>query len=113
MSKANQRWRANQKRQLYKLYGGHCFYCLCEIERASENDTRDHIIPKVRGGANSLNNYVLACKPCNNERGSKQAVRYLLRWCASLSINQALAILSTPEDRLRFHGERLRREAGR
>lgn len=103
----------NQKRRLYQLYGGHCFYCLREIEERSDNNTRDHLIPKARGGTNKIDNLVLACKPCNNERGCKQAVRYLLRWCASLTINRALLIVSSQPDRLHFHNERLKRKAGR
>jgi 5-methylcytosine-specific restriction endonuclease McrA len=31
--------------------------------------TRDHKIPKSRGGANHKTNIVLACASCNNEKG--------------------------------------------
>lgn len=33
--------------------------------------TRDHIVPKQRGGANAKYNIVPSCMPCNNEKGHK------------------------------------------
>lgn len=31
--------------------------------------TLDHIVPRVRGGRNRIENLALACRPCNGERG--------------------------------------------
>ncbi len=47
-----------------------CQYC-------GERDhplTVDHIIPKSRGGKTSWANIVVACKPCNLQKGSRTAV---------------------------------------
>lgn len=33
--------------------------------------TKDHILPKSKGGKNILSNYVPMCKPCNTEKGNK------------------------------------------
>ncbi len=33
--------------------------------------TVDHVIPKSRGGADSWENLVTACKKCNNKKGSR------------------------------------------
>ena len=33
--------------------------------------TKDHIIPKVHGGTNTLENYQTMCLPCNNRKGSR------------------------------------------
>ena len=33
--------------------------------------TRDHVLPRSRGGANSWDNVVTACSPCNNRKGDR------------------------------------------
>jgi 5-methylcytosine-specific restriction endonuclease McrA len=33
--------------------------------------TKDHIVPKAKGGQNFLSNYQTMCMPCNTEKGSK------------------------------------------
>ncbi len=43
-----------------------CVYCA-----SIENLTTDHLIPRNRGGDNSADNVVLACKACNASRGDK------------------------------------------
>jgi len=36
-----------------------------------EESSLDHRIPLSRGGANTTDNYVMACKPCNHGRGNE------------------------------------------
>lgn len=61
---------------LIKRHEGRCHYCDCETVRGLPNDTRpnmatkEHIVPKAFGGRNMLENYVLACSRCNNNRGT-------------------------------------------
>lgn len=33
--------------------------------------TRDHIVPRARGGQNGWDNVVTACSPCNNRKGDR------------------------------------------
>lgn len=33
--------------------------------------TRDHVVPKSKGGENSWTNLVSACKPCNHKKGAR------------------------------------------
>jgi 5-methylcytosine-specific restriction endonuclease McrA len=33
--------------------------------------TLDHVIPQSRGGANTWENLVAGCKPCNNRKGDR------------------------------------------
>ena len=41
--------------------------------------TIDHKTPKVAGGKNSRKNYVLACRNCNQDKGSRPWVNYIKR----------------------------------
>ena len=58
--------------------GWHCHYCNHEIHPdpvsvdslwKPRQATVDHKTPLSRGGIDSVNNLVLACKPCNEEKG--------------------------------------------
>ena len=53
-------------RTLYKIYKGVCQYCLQKIPFTAA--TRDHAIPKSKGGTNDDFNLVLACNKCNNTK---------------------------------------------
>jgi 5-methylcytosine-specific restriction endonuclease McrA len=56
-------------RQLYNIYDRKCQYCLKEIPYSVA--TRDHVVPRSRGGDNHDSNIVLSCKKCNLRKGSK------------------------------------------
>jgi 5-methylcytosine-specific restriction endonuclease McrA len=42
-----------------------CVYC-----GSSENLTVDHVRPKSKGGTDTADNLVTACRPCNQAKGS-------------------------------------------
>jgi 5-methylcytosine-specific restriction endonuclease McrA len=44
--------------------GYRCVYC------GKPADTVDHLIEVARGGTDTLDNYVAACKRCNSRRGA-------------------------------------------
>ena len=44
---------------LFKKYNGQCVYCGNKAEEV------EHIIPKIKGGTDSLYNLVIACRKCN------------------------------------------------
>lgn len=46
-----------------------CQYCGYRF--AMEQLTMDHVLPKSRGGTNSWDNLVTACKKCNQKKGNK------------------------------------------
>lgn len=56
-------------RQLYNIYDGECQYCLKKIPFASS--TRDHVLPRSKGGSNADDNIVLSCHKCNNKKSDK------------------------------------------
>lgn len=52
-----------------------CWMCACVLTRGMA--TVDHLKPKSLGGLDKAENYKLACKPCNNNRGNKSISRKL------------------------------------
>ena len=48
---------------LFKKYNGQCVYCGAKAEEI------EHIVPKSKGGTDSLYNLVIACKKCNKLKG--------------------------------------------
>lgn len=67
--KKQQSSRAINLRQLYHIYGGECQYCLKHIPYSSA--TRDHLVPRSKGGGNLDDNIVLSCKKCNTKKSNK------------------------------------------
>ena len=45
----------------------HCFYCGEPLSR--RRATKDHVVPRSRGGSDSHQNIVNACRVCNSEKG--------------------------------------------
>lgn len=71
---------------LYVRQKGLCYWCKQPMHLGADNSaampTRDHIIPRSRGGSNFMRigkskrkkcNVVAACKGCNTKRGSMDA----------------------------------------
>ena len=44
-----------------------CVYC----DRVSKNLTKDHVVPKSKGGRNDPTNIVWACRPCNLSKADR------------------------------------------
>jgi hypothetical protein len=61
-----------------------CSYCGTRDDLAL-----DHLIPRKRGGQDSGDNLVVACRACNSSKGSKD----LLEWCAERNEFPPLMIL--------------------
>lgn len=61
-----------------------CYYCGAEIyvggrQKDPDTATRDHVTPLSRGGTNSKDNLVWACKSCNQEKGASTLEEYRAR----------------------------------
>lgn len=64
---------------LYRRFGGHCFYCDIETSCDTSIDacpSRDHFVPRSKGGGHGVN-LVLACHRCNNEKGDLTGSAFL------------------------------------
>tara|TARA_Y100000034_G_C6904889_1_gene419571 strand:- start:3700 stop:4170 length:471 start_codon:yes stop_codon:yes gene_type:complete len=57
------------RKNLYIRDRGTCQYCGDKL--TYENSTIDHVLPKSKGGEDKWENIVLACAPCNYQKGSK------------------------------------------
>ena len=62
------------KRQLWIQQQGQCFYCEGPLLPRYHVD---HIHPKSKGGPNHVDNYCLACQPCNHAKRDRPAVDFL------------------------------------
>lgn len=66
-------------RTLVERDGPQCAWCSRALCLTPGDATLDHVIPRSRGGRNTVANYVLACSRCNGERKSQRAESYLAR----------------------------------
>ena len=64
----NFKQKMSKKVKLADLFGWQCYWCECDL--SIEGSTLDHLIPKSRGGSNSLENLRLTCRSCNQSRGN-------------------------------------------
>lgn len=67
-----------KQRRWKRLYGEQvsfvCPYCLRTLPLSQA--TRDHLVPRSRGGKTEPSNIVLACGPCNQKKGSLTPEEY-------------------------------------
>lgn len=66
-----------------------CFFCDCELTKSKGGKkrnswTKDHLIPRGRGGKGLKNNTVDACRSCNADKGNLTLDEYRIvlafRW---------------------------------
>lgn len=53
------------------------FCCYCRIQLYQGNYTREHLVPKSRGGTNSVKNLRPCCRDCNTEKGNFMLHTYI------------------------------------
>ena len=67
---SNRFYRTTVPALLYNEQKGKCALCR-EHQRNPKNMALDHIAPRAKGGASSLDNLQLACRACNEEKGDR------------------------------------------
>jgi hypothetical protein len=60
-----------QKQMVIRRARGCCEYCQNQLRFTNQAFSIEHIIPKSRGGKNSLDNLALSCQSCNNHKYTK------------------------------------------
>jgi hypothetical protein len=92
---------------LFETWKGNCAYCGARLKLKPDPKekravpTRDHFIPLAAGGGKGKRNHVLACKPCNAQKGSIDP-RVMIRVWHQLdakSFNAFVAGLENPKPR--------------
>ena len=66
---------ADKKAYLLEREQGCCIYCGIHASKAKMEI--EHVIPRSRGGTDSLNNLVLSCHECNQAKGNLSLSEYL------------------------------------
>jgi len=60
---------------LMEASGGRCWYCGCQMTfggaGVGNSITREHLLPRARGGSNRAENIVAACRACNVSKQAK------------------------------------------
>ncbi len=59
---------ADLREQVSVRAGGCCEYCRSQARYATQSFSVEHILPRVQGGATTLDNLALACQGCNNHK---------------------------------------------
>jgi 5-methylcytosine-specific restriction endonuclease McrA len=64
-------WNAERKKRILSSRDGGARCRYCGVRKKLRRLTVDHVVPRSRGGTNSLTNLVLACEPCNRAKGDQ------------------------------------------
>jgi 5-methylcytosine-specific restriction endonuclease McrA len=86
--------------------GEHCVWCCTPISYASIHATLDHIRCRSHGGADALDNLVLACASCNHRRANAPASAWLESCLADGSEVDVDAVLRAIARSHAHHGQR-------
>jgi len=62
---------ATQKRAVIRRAQGCCEYCHSQARYATQSFSIEHIVPRDKGGATTLDNLALSCQGCNSHKYNK------------------------------------------
>lgn len=62
-------------RAVFEKTGGFCWYCGVQLQPLGVWEV-EHQTPRSRGGSDSLDNLVAACRPCNARKGNRTVDEY-------------------------------------
>lgn len=66
---------SSRTRTLHAAQNGRCFYCDKPVSITGA--TKDHMVPKSKGGSDSMTNLVMACRGCNTAKGDMSKDEFL------------------------------------
>jgi hypothetical protein len=53
---------------VHNRLNGCCEYCWSQVDFSPDSFSVEHIIPRIKGGTDDLENLALACQGCNNNK---------------------------------------------
>lgn len=76
-----------------------CYYCGHEIARVRDQrrmigvrkSTIDHVVAKIKGGKNNIENLVAACSSCNSKKGAMTAREFIEKAATPTKENDGLS----------------------
>jgi len=94
---------------LLELGGWRCAWCGYDLTRTNARPTRDHVVPRVKGGPTRLENEVAACGSCNRTRGHASPSQFVETSRRDRGLDPDAALVADQLDRL---GAAIRSEGG-
>ncbi|MCW2949374.1 MAG: putative Restriction endonuclease [Thermoleophilia bacterium] len=85
---------------LLELGGGKCAWCGFDLSKPQARPTRDHIVPKIKGGPTRLENEVAACGSCNQQRGHASPSQFIEKSRSERLLEPDAALVADQLDRL-------------
>jgi len=88
--------------------GGQCYCAWCREELTLETVTIDHATALTLGGRDVPSNYLLACSPCNKQRGreitlARKRLRHNCFQCHQSHPDKPCPLTKKEEDNARTH----------
>lgn len=99
--------------KLCREFNNTCYYCGSTVVPGAEDPdfraTRDHDLPRSRGGRNAQFNIVLACYTCNQDKAhmtSEEFLRYLRHRTGGMKRKEAMAAVYAGVEPVHFTGRK-------
>jgi 5-methylcytosine-specific restriction endonuclease McrA len=67
---------AELREAVYQRDAGICWYCGLQMHPTHPDLAWDHQVPQGRGGQTTLDNIVICCMPCNNDKSTLTVETY-------------------------------------
>ncbi len=73
-----------KKLKIFWKYGGHCAYCGKKLDISADPFDHDeliidHLIPRIDGGTNDIDNLMPSCRVCNLRKKNKSLRNFRMR----------------------------------
>lgn len=104
-----------ERMTVYNKCNGHCAYCGCELEY--KDMQADHVEALQRGGADTLDNMLPACRSCNHYKSSMDLETFrkclermpivLERDCVTYKIAKRFGIVQPVKEKVKFYFEEI------